>query len=158
MKDGSYVSIADTDKWKDQVRAIEEPIYPFDIEPFQESFCRTEERTFGASFDNAGGERQFYYKDALLMTEPGFKDSIAESPEEEKWARNSFTNFNDCMKDQDFIDYCRDHQEAIEYMATEGITYPTEESFKDRVDSVEEKLDRAYEKLELEEQEWDMDR
>ena len=65
------------------------------------------------SFDNMGGQRRYFINGRIIMTEEGRKDSRAKDAEDRKWAYNAYTNYDSCMSEEEFIDYCSEHKDAI---------------------------------------------
>ena len=78
---------------------------------------RTSDHSYGGygpgSFDNVGGERRYLINGRIIMTEEGRKDSRAKDAEGRKWAYNAYTNYDSCMSEEEFIDYCSEHKDAI---------------------------------------------
>lgn len=78
---------------------------------------RTSDHSYGGdgpgSFDNMGGERRYFINGRKIMTNEGRQDSYATDSEGRKWAHNAYTNYDYCMSEEKFIDYCSEHKDAI---------------------------------------------
>lgn len=110
---------------------------------------RTRDHSYGGygpgSFDNMGGERRYFVNGRIIMKERGRKDSYATDSEGRKWAHNAYTNYDYCMKEESFIEYCSEHQDAIGIILANNEGPYDKESLFRRVTVIEKNREKTKE-------------